>query len=102
MAVETDDPARPWYGRLLLLFDVRSATVAAEYKTMALIYWLEDVAATHVPDARTFRYCGERPDAVDIACIKKPVRMATSPRLQANGEAQFVLLPYGKANTQRR
>ena len=68
---------------------------SAKYSTMAMIYWLEEAPATHVAGARTFRYCGDRADVIEVDSIKRPTRMATSPR-QHNGAAQFTCCPTGK------
>jgi hypothetical protein len=95
--VDSGDAAQPWYARLIALFDVQELH-SSSYQTMALVWWLDELAETHVRGATTLVYSGRKPDAIAINNILRPVRMATSPRLLPRPASRaYILLPYGKA-----
>lgn len=94
--VTGDVGAQPWYGRALAFFDVR---VAAGWRKMLLLHWLERTQVSHVPGAETFRYWAQHPDVVALSAVVRSVRMVTSPRTHGEAEQScFVLLPYGRVN----
>ena len=86
-----------WYAQVLLLFDVY-AVGNATVRQMALIFWLERSDRADVPRSITLVHWGNKTDCIDVESIRRPVRLATSPIAEGNGNRRFLLLDYGRAN----
>ena len=93
--VTGDEGEPPWYARALAFFDVR---VAAGWRRMALVSWLERTEPTHVAGAETFCYWSRFPDVIPLRSIVRPLRMVTSPMSSEDDSPCLVLLPYGRVN----
>jgi hypothetical protein len=63
---------------------------------VAIVHFLDDVVKDRptVIDATAFRYCGHRPQAVDVASIIKPVKLLAT-RTDSPRDSKILALPYG-------